>query len=148
MSVRCLLLCKSLTSDRVAYSPERLAILGEEAAKGYFSTEDRVGLVSDAFTLARAGSGKTSGGLNLISKLGNEDEYLVWSTIGAGIAKISATWWEQPDAVRDALDKLRVELFKPIVQKMGYEHQENDEPSTKELRELAVSTCAAAKDAE
>ena len=136
--------------DRVAYSPERLAKLGEEAAKpnSIFSVEDRIGLVSDATTLARAGSGKTSGSLNLVSKLGGETEYAVWDSIAVGLGKLKAVWWEQPEDVRKAIDKFRTKLFKPIVDRMGFEFGENDDPDTRQLRTLAISVAAGSEDAE
>jgi aminopeptidase 2 len=130
---------------RVSYSPERLAKLGQAASS--LSVEDRVGLVSDATTLARAGYAKTTGSLNLISELGKtENEFLPWSQIGAALGKLVGVWWEQPEDVRKAIDKLRLDLFKPVVDKMGYEHGPDDAPDVKELRELAVSTAASAQD--
>ena len=62
--------------DRVAYEPERLKRLGEWAAQkdSVFSLEDRMGLVSDAMVLAKAGIGKTSAAFDLIEKLHNEKE--------------------------------------------------------------------------
>lgn len=130
---------------RVAYRPERLAKLGEQAST--FSVEDRVGLVSDAATLARAGYSKTSGSLALINALGaTETEYLPWSQINTALAKLSSAWWEQPEATRKAIDKLRAKLVKPIIDRMGYEHGPNDAPDVQELRTLAVSAGAAAED--
>lgn len=101
---------------RVAYSPEQLSKLGEEAARkaSGFSTEDRIGLISDAMMLARAGYSKTSGGLNLISKLSSEQEFRVWDSISMNLGKLKAVWWEQPEEVRTAIDKFRVQLFLPV----------------------------------
>jgi aminopeptidase 2 len=132
---------------RVAYSPERLTKLGQEASS--FSVEDRVGLVSDATTLARAGYSKTSGSLNLVKALGStETEFLPWSQIATALSKLAGAWWEEPEEVRKAIDKLRIKLFRPLVDKLGYEHGPNDAPDVKELRELAVSTAAVAEDPE
>lgn len=132
---------------RVNYSPERLAKLGQQAST--FSVEDRVGLVSDATSLARAGYGKTSGSLSLIAALGkDETEYLPWSQISTGLAKMVQVWWEQPEQVRKAIDQLRIDLYKPIVQRLGYEHGPNDAPDVQELRTLAISSCASAEDPE
>jgi aminopeptidase 2 len=63
-------------TDRVAYSPERLAKLGEQAAHrpSPFTLEDKMGLVNDALVLAKSGYSKTSGALNLIEKLQSEEE--------------------------------------------------------------------------
>ncbi|KAK8869616.1 hypothetical protein IAR55_000183 [Kwoniella newhampshirensis] len=132
---------------RVAYEPERLAKLGKQASS--FTLEDRLGLVSDAATLARAGYAKTSGSLSLVKELGKaETEYLPWAQIGSAISRLAAAWWEQPEEVRKAIANLRTELFKPVVDKLGFDNGKDDAPDVKELRELAVSTAAAAEDAD
>lgn len=64
------------SSDRVLYSSERLAKIAEEAAKtdSVLSLEDRMGLIMDAPSLAKAGFTKTSSTLTLIDKFRNETE--------------------------------------------------------------------------
>jgi len=132
---------------RVSYSPERLAKLGKEASS--FSVEDRVGLVSDAATLARAGYAKTSGSLSLVKELGpRETEYLPWSQISTALSRLRTVWWEQPEPIREALDKMRISLFRPMVDKMGYENGPDDAPDVKELRDTVITASAAAKDPE
>ncbi|CUA72325.1 hypothetical protein RSOLAG22IIIB_00991 [Rhizoctonia solani] len=133
---------------RTAYTPERLAKLGEEAARSgsVFGLEDRVGLVSDAMVLARAGYGKTSGGLNLISRLRNETEHLVWEGIGSHLNTIEKVWWEQPEEVRKNMEAFRRYLFAPLVKKLGYEFDENDTPDVRQLRTLAITQSATAQD--
>lgn len=134
---------------RVAYSPERLSALGEEAAKkeSGFTTEDRIGLVSDAMTLARAGYSKTSGGLNLVSKLSGEQEYRVWDSIAMSLGKLKSVWWEQPEEVRAALDKFRAALLRPVAERLGWDFKENEDPATAQLRALAIGTLANSEDA-
>ncbi|CEH17992.1 leucyl aminopeptidase [Ceraceosorus bombacis] len=97
---------------RVAYEPARLAKLGAEAAKpdSAFSLQDRVGLVSDAFTLAKATDSKTSAALTLVKELRNDPTYLVQSMISTNLAALASTWYEQPEAVRSAIDKFRAEV--------------------------------------
>lgn len=58
------------------YTPERLAKIGAEAAKGgsVFNLDDRLGLVYDSFALSRAGFAKLSATLHLIDLLRNEPE--------------------------------------------------------------------------
>ncbi|ORX33751.1 leucyl aminopeptidase [Kockovaella imperatae] len=132
---------------RVNYSPERLAKLGKQAKS--FTVEDRVGLVSDAATLARAGYGKTSGSLSLISEIApSENEFLVWSQISGALAKLGQVWWEQPENVRNAIMKLRADVFRPMVQKLGYDNKEGDAPDVKELRACVINAAAAAEEEE
>ncbi|CAE7227454.1 unnamed protein product [Rhizoctonia solani] len=133
---------------RTAYTPDRLTKLGEEAARSgsVFGLEDRVGLVSDAMVLARAGYGKTSGGLNLISRLRDETEHLVWEGIASHLNTIEKVWWEQPKEVRETLKAFRRYLFGPLVKKLGYEFDENDTPDVRQLRTLAITQSASADD--
>ena len=63
-------------TDRVAYTPERISVLGKQATeKGSpFSLSDRIGLVSDAQNLGKSGYIKTSTALDLVDALRNEEE--------------------------------------------------------------------------
>ncbi|CAE7223560.1 unnamed protein product [Rhizoctonia solani] len=133
---------------RTAYTPERLAKLGEEAARpgSAFKLEDRVELVSDAMVLGRAGYGKTSSGLNLISHLRSETEYLVWKTIGSELTTLASVWWEEPQETIDALNALRRYLFVPLVSKLGYEYKDSESPDVHELRTIAITQSAVSQD--
>ena len=133
------------------YSPERLTKLGDEAGKGgkgAFSLNDRIGLVQDAYVLAKSGYGKTSGALNLISKLKNEDENLVWREVASGLGDISDVWWDQPEKVRNGLDKLTIDTFKPLVKKLGWEISDSDSSDNRELRVTAIAAVARSGDEE
>lgn len=62
--------------DRVLYTPDRLAKIAAEAAKGdeVFTLKDRIGLVHDTFALARAGFADVSSALTLVDILKEERE--------------------------------------------------------------------------
>ncbi|KIO32561.1 hypothetical protein M407DRAFT_213745 [Tulasnella calospora MUT 4182] len=133
---------------RVAYTPERLKKIGEEAAKenSVFSLEDRMGLVSDALILAKAGISQTSAALDLIKSLKSEKEYLVWSAIDSQLGKLTKILWEQPEEVRDDFNAFRRSLMRPLVDKLGYEYSPDDSADTIQLRTLAIAAAAGAKD--
>ncbi|TIB62326.1 hypothetical protein E3P77_03857 [Wallemia ichthyophaga] len=133
---------------RVLYSPERLAKLGIEASKSdsSFSLNDRIGLVNDAFVLAKAGNGPTSGALGFISQLKNEKEYLVWSSMATSLANLSSVWCEESLSVREKIDALRRKLFSPLVKQVGFDNKEGDSPDVLQLRELSIASAAAAND--
>ena len=105
-----------------------------------------MGLVQDAIVLAKAGSGKTSGALNLLKGLGGETENLVWSEIDSALSDLASVWWEEPEPVRDAVAAFRRKLFAPIVERLGFDTPENEDPDTTELRQTAVTAAANARD--
>ena len=130
------------------YSPERLSKLGDEASKkgSALSLNDRIGLVQDAFVLAKSGYGPTSGALNLISKLKTEEENLVWKEIATGLSEIGDVWWEQDEKTRSAIDKLTRDTFAPLVEKLGWEIGAKESTDKRELRTLAISAAARSGD--
>jgi len=103
--------------DRVSYSPERWVKIAQELARQgtSFTTEDRMGLVSDVFSLAQAGYTKTSSALELLSGLKNETECtlctlvrfcvtlahinadLVWQSAAGSLGSLLQVWWDQPE---------------------------------------------------
>ncbi|KAE8270416.1 hypothetical protein A4X09_0g1910 [Tilletia walkeri] len=133
---------------RVAYSPERLSKLGEEAAKptSAFTLEDRVGLVSDASTLAKAGYGRTSATLNLIWALREEPTHLVNQTIASTLSSLSSVWFEQPKEIRDGINKLQATIFGPVARRLGFDSGDGDSSEVRDLRQTAVSAAVAGKD--
>ncbi|EJU01765.1 puromycin-sensitive aminopeptidase [Dacryopinax primogenitus] len=133
---------------RVLYPPEHLSKLGDEAARkgSSLTPEDRMGLVSDAFVLARSGHGSTSAALDLIKKLRNEDDYLVWSRMANAISEVGTVWWEQPEDVQDGLFAFRRSLFGPLAEKLGFEFSENDSPDLIQWRITAITNAANAND--
>lgn len=86
------------SSDRVLYSSERLAKIAEEAARtdSVLSLEDRMGLIMDAPSLAKAGFTKTSSTLNLIDKFRNETECEM-----EPVARLIASYWLFPRCCLD-----------------------------------------------
>lgn len=135
---------------RVAYSSERLREIGREASKADsgFSAEDRIGLVSDAMMLAAAGYGRTRDALDLILQLSAEEEHQVWESIASGLSLLVQVWWEQPQSIRDGLNRLRIHLFKPVAKRLGWEFKKDEDPATVELRSLALKTLANSNDEE
>lgn len=133
---------------RVAYSPEHLAKLGKAAAQkdSAFSLEDRVGLVSDAFTLAQAGYSKTSGGLALMHALRGDNSSLVNTAAALNLGKLASVWWEQPQSVRDGINRFRADVFGPMARELTFEFGANDSSELRELRETVITAAASAGD--
>ncbi|TFK42895.1 peptidase family M1-domain-containing protein [Crucibulum laeve] len=132
---------------RVLYTPERLTKIAKEAAKedSAFSLNDRIGLVYDAMALSKAGLAKLSSALTLVDILRNEKEHLVWVGIAESVSNLVTIWWEHPQIV-EQLNAFRRALFVPLVEKLGYEYSASDSPDITELRTIAISQSAAARD--
>ncbi|EIW80374.1 leucyl aminopeptidase [Coniophora puteana RWD-64-598 SS2] len=130
---------------RVLYPDERLTRITNEAAKGeeVFSLNDRIGLVHDVFALSKAGFMDLSGALNAVNILHDEKDYLVWDTIASNLSLLYSTWWENPK-VTTTLNEFRAFLFKPVVERLGYDNAPNDDPNTIQLRSKAVEQASRA----
>jgi len=113
----------------VLYTPERLTSIAAEAAKqdSIFSLDDRLGLVHDAFALAKAGLAKVSSALTLVDLWTNEKECmykcsscnhveyhtnfysyldLVWAGIAENLGSLRSVFWEYPE-ITEKLNVLR-----------------------------------------
>ncbi|KAI0811123.1 leucyl aminopeptidase [Irpex lacteus] len=132
---------------RVLYAPERLVTIAKEAVKedSVFSIEDRIGLVYDAVALARAGYLDVSAVLSLFDVFRHEEERLVWDCIATSFSVFVSTWYEYPQ-ILEKLNAFRRELFAPIVNRLGYDYDEDESDDIHELRTTAISTAADAGD--
>ncbi|KDN42604.1 putative AAP1-alanine/arginine aminopeptidase [Tilletiaria anomala UBC 951] len=133
---------------RVAYTPERLAKLGEAAKKEHsaFSLEDRVGLVNDAHTLAKAGYAQTSGTLTLLQKIVDEPTFLVNSSAIGAIGDLLSVWFEEPEDVQQAIQSFGANFFGPKAKRLGFDGKPDDSVETQQLRETVIAGAAAGRD--
>ncbi|PKI82777.1 Aminopeptidase 2 mitochondrial [Malassezia vespertilionis] len=133
---------------RVAYAPEHLQRLGKAAAaqNSPLSLEDRVGLVSDAFTLAQAGYARTSGGLALMQELRGDKSSLVNQAAALNLQQLGSAWWEQPEGVRDAINAFRIDVFGPLARELTFDFGKDDAPELRELRSTVIGAAGAAGD--
>ncbi|KAK4704663.1 hypothetical protein P7C70_g1541, partial [Phenoliferia sp. Uapishka_3] len=130
---------------RVSYPAQRLYKLAEESshAKSQLSLADRLGILEDAILLAEAGQTRTSSTLGLMKQLSVEGERLIWAEIALSLHRISNTWWEQRQEVRNAIFAFGASLFGPLVERLGLKHLETDDTETRVLRVLAITAAAA-----
>lgn len=104
-------------------------------------------------TLSRAGHLSTTLVFDLlpeISKLDNDDdergEFLVWTEIADAFRQVVDVWWEEPDDVVESLKRFARSLFEPLVKRLGFEHDEDeDDANTRRFRTLVIAASAAAE---
>ncbi|EJU01768.1 Metalloprotease [Dacryopinax primogenitus] len=134
----------------VLYSEEHLARLGDEAARKRtsLSPTDRLGLVTDAFVLGRAGYSSMTAALDLINKLRDDDDYFVWAQIASALITVQESWWDEPKSVRDNLKAFVRSLFGPLVKKLGFESSPDDPPELIRWRSTAIRGASSGEDPE
>jgi aminopeptidase 2 len=106
---------------------------------------DSIGLVQDVVTLSEAGYLSTAAAFDLFLQLKDEKEFLVWTEIADGFRRILEVWWEQPEETLESLRNFARSLFKPLVDSLGFEHAEEDDPTTRRFRTLVIAASAAAE---
>eukprot|EP01135_Chromosphaera_perkinsii_P002272 Nk52_evm58s221 gene=Nk52_evmTU58s221 len=129
---------------RVQYSPELIPTLGPLVKAKKLSAEDRVGLVSDVFSLAAAGYCPTESALALLDYYEGEDSFVVWSEISSQLSKLQSTWYEQGSEVSAKLKALKRKLFGPLVAKYGWEPISGETHLDAMLRSIAIGNAGMA----
>ncbi len=121
---------------RTAYSKELLEKLREPILNKKLSPRDRLGVVRDLFALSEAGVIPTTDALEFISAYKHEDNYTVWVEIASGLARIEQLLGANKSK---ALDALNIELFSPVLAKLGWEKKDGELHADALLRSLAIS---------
>jgi aminopeptidase 2 len=112
---------------RVAYSPERLRILAQNAKDGLLSVNDRLGLIADALAVAQSGRSKTSTVLSLLETFQDEENFFVWKQILSTLEVITQAWAFESESVLSALKIFKSHLVTKILRKKGWEFQKGDD---------------------
>ncbi|GJJ10179.1 hypothetical protein Clacol_004405 [Clathrus columnatus] len=135
--------------DRVLYTPEHLAKLGQEAARvgSTLSTVDRLSLLNDAMTLATSGYSTTSSVLTFIDNLkDSETEFrsslsdLVWRGMTSQVGSVTQSRLDKID--EDGLRDFLRTAVAPLFRRMGYEYPSGEHPDMIQLRTTAIWTAA------
>ncbi|GEQ69240.1 hypothetical protein JCM33374_g2911 [Metschnikowia sp. JCM 33374] len=129
---------------RTAYSPERWTKLGNAGVSGKLSVEDRVGLVSDAASLASSGFIKSTDLLNLVKAWSNESNYVVWEAALGSIGKISASLIFEDESINAALKKFILDLTSTKLSEVGWEFSESDSFAEEQLKSLLFASAVGA----
>lgn len=120
---------------RTLYIPELLALLHTPIRAKTFGPIDRLSILSDTFSAARAGLTKTEPLLKLLSAYHDEDNYNVWSEIAGVVGALD--YMLHGHKLQKKLHAYGCELFAPIIHKLGYAPKSSDSHSDALLRALA-----------
>ncbi|KAJ3274829.1 Aminopeptidase 2 mitochondrial [Terramyces sp. JEL0728] len=131
---------------RIKYTPQQLKNLGGAIEKDItaFSTSDRIGIISDAFSLAKAGLSTTSEALGLLQAFKHEEDQMVLELINSCITQIKQAWFKD-EKVIDALGKLKLSVFESKIAAVGFEYPEGEDQLAVLKRNLVIQAAADTK---
>ena len=131
---------------RVAYSPRMWDRVTDAVRAGEIPEIDRIGLLDDAFALARAGYVSIWSALGLLDAHRNERETYVWAMLAGklnGVASLVRD--EDPEAM---LAEYARKFFKPLVERVGWDKKPGEGNLEAILRGVALSNLGAYGDEE
>jgi aminopeptidase 2 len=124
---------------RVFYTPKRLQILGQNAKGGLLSPEDKIGLTSDALSMAGSGRSKTSSVLSLLEVFDEETNYFVWKQVLDSMAYITGAWDFEDKEVKDGLKAFRTRLVSKCLNRKGWEFRDGEDKVEQMFKALIFS---------
>ncbi|KAJ1943845.1 hypothetical protein GGF37_002466 [Kickxella alabastrina] len=134
---------------RVKYPASAVVNIAQAIAEGELGTNDRIGVIADAASLAVSGHSSTSDFLTLLRAYASETEPVVWQEIATRTDALKSVWVNESDEIKEKIHALSRTLFSPLVKKLGWEAASADEDSlVGRLRALAISAAGFSGDAE
>ncbi|MBI3895220.1 MAG: M1 family metallopeptidase [Acidobacteria bacterium] len=121
---------------RAAYSADLWRRLAEAVNTGALPTVDRLGMLDDAFALARAGFMKTSAALRLLEAYRAETDFSVWTAIAGILASLDNLLARE--RFRRKLQQRARQFFESTAKQKGWEKQATDGHLDVMLRALAL----------
>jgi aminopeptidase N len=101
---------------------------------------DRLGVIMDAFALAKAGKMSTAVALDLCKAYKNEDCYPVWSALASGLSEVTDICSNSSFFTK--YESFCGDIFSTLMGKLGWNSGPNDSDLTKKLRALCLGAAA------
>lgn len=130
---------------RTRYDPAHVKRLTARVAQRELGAIDRVGFVSDSFTLAKAGQQATTTALELLASMKEEDNCVVWDVMAGQIGNLRSVFADQN--LREAMSPYLRQLISRQLRRLGWNEQANDSHFDKLLRPTILSLGVAAEEA-
>ena len=108
------------------YSPDHLRQLAERITGGKMAELDRLGLLNEAYDLAKAGQQSTHQMLELLEAYKAETSEPVWGAIGGALGALRVIINEEED-LKPALQRFTANLARAQYERLGWERTD-DEP--------------------
>lgn len=128
---------------RVCYPAKNLQRLGSiiQNEIGALSSQDKIGILADAFAFAKAGYLNTSSALELVNHFVNEEDYFVLDEVASCLKRVSNAWYMEPKVLA-GINRLNLRIFARKVKVLGYDYSETEPFLVSLKRTLLISQSA------
>ena len=121
---------------RVAYPKDLWARLVRAVETGAMPTLDRLGILDDAFALARAGDLDTATALSALQAYQSEKDYSIWTEIAGVFSVLDNLLSGRPN--REPFHEYARQFFQPLATERGWDKKAGDGHLDVMLRSLAL----------
>ncbi|GAQ88892.1 aminopeptidase M1 [Klebsormidium nitens] len=129
---------------RVNYTPDLWKALAGAVKSLALPPVDRLGVISDAFALSKAGVLRTSQTLELLLSYANETDYTVWNQLSGDFGELDSIL--STTSFYPAVQRVGRQLYSTIGQQIGWDAQPGETHLIGLLRPLVLSKLAKYKD--
>jgi aminopeptidase 2 len=107
---------------------------------------DRIGLLSDSYSMAEAGYGNTLAVLELIKSFNKESDYIILSKMIGQVNSIAGVWYREDDVVLNKLKEMKRAITSPKLAELGWIYKEGEDHLVSMKRTLVISSAGRAGD--
>lgn len=125
---------------RVDYPESVLNVLREPIEKQQIGPSDRYALIRDSFDLAQGGISSVDKALALVDAYKNETSFAVWSVVAEKLGNVASILDGESPEVQAKFNAYAISIFKPVMEKLGWEKIPGESNKDGFLRELAIAT--------
>jgi len=129
---------------RIAYDDALLAAMKPLIEDKSLPAVDRLGVIGDAFALARSGVRSQTYALDLLTHYKNEDDLAVWQTIASPMNTLS--FLTHGSTMAKSWEEFLHSIFAPAALRLGWDESSGDRHTDMLLRSLLLVEAGAAGD--
>ncbi|RUS84310.1 hypothetical protein EGW08_007954, partial [Elysia chlorotica] len=128
----------------VQYEPESLARLMPAMRDGVLPPEDRIGLLTDLFALARANCVDIVDVLRAAASFRAESNFAVCGKLASGLAGLSPLVQQACQDEKEKFQKFTINIFSDMGRRLGWDAAEDETHSNKLMRETVLTRLGSA----
>lgn len=133
---------------RVCLKDEQVSMLCEilNNNKSAVSVQDKIGIISDSFAVAKSGHGKFVTALSLIKACKGETDFFVISLVARILSSLAHVLYVRQKSTVEAIHNLTKHIFSDMIKDVGYDHVPGESTIESLKRSVILGALAGAGD--